>query len=177
MADIHPKTAWDLARKGKIRSRRTGKLWAVSLKDAQEWIAVRAREAGSIAPDAIAKQIGCSGAYVRAQLEKNKFPFALKQSNRRWHITDCVSLREWIQSETRFFSRRKKLALKRGADSGIQNYHGILASWNRWEKRAGGEAAILSWPIHRQKALLEELIPIRKLLYALLAPQRQPDQR
>ena len=180
MADIHPKTAWLYAREGKIRSRRTGKLWKVSLKAAQEWISAKENRSGSITPDAIAKQIGCSGGYVRAQLKKNRFPFATQQPNRRWRITDCEQLREWIGSESRECSRRKKHEEQAGIRSaGHKNPFFILQKWDRWQKKIGGPDAVLKWPLWLQKTLLEELSPISILVDKLKDSHKQtsPAQR
>lgn len=51
-----------------------------------------------------------------------------------------------------------------GAGSGILNYHGILTSWQRWEKKVGGSEAILSWPAPVRRRWLEDVRGLRDLI-------------
>ena len=55
------------------------------------------------------------------------------------------------------------LAQMSGAGSGILNYHGILTSWERWEKKVGGLDGILHWPVRIRQQWLDDVKVVREL--------------
>jgi len=59
---------------------------------------------------------------------------------------------------------KEQIEMMSGAGSGIVNYHGILTNWKRWEKKVGGEEAVLSWPRTVLAQFVDEHRPIRDLV-------------
>jgi len=168
MAGIPMLKAWRIVTSGKFPSHRVGKLWKISMSGAQEWIAASSHATSTITPDAIAKQIGCSGSHIRAQLEKNSFPFATQQPNRRWRITDCTALREWMESETKIFPRpRGARRAGQGATRSSRNPELPRTGnqWKKWIARVGGEAAILSWPRPVLQRFVDEHRHVRDFIH------------
>ena len=52
----------------------------------------------------------------------------------------------------------------RGSGSGILNFAGILTSFERWERKVGGEEAILHWPKGTRRQWLEDMQPVAVLM-------------
>ena len=59
---------------------------------------------------------------------------------------------------------KDQIEMMSGAGSGILNYHGILTNWQRWEKKVGGEDAILSWPRDVLQRWYEDVKPLGDLI-------------
>lgn len=173
IAGIRPETAWRIASSGKFPSaHRVGKLWKISAADCQEWLQSKPQKT-AITPETAAKQIGCSGAHVRALLEKGHFSFAKKQPNRRWIIQNSEDYQRWISDQKRRSARRKKISILSGRDSGILNHHGILMYWQRWENKVGGLHGISKWPPDVQREWLEDMRPIAELISSVKRAQKQ----
>jgi hypothetical protein len=59
---------------------------------------------------------------------------------------------------------KEQIEMMSGAGSGILNYHGILTNWQRWEKKVGGEDAILGWPRDVLQRWYEDVKPLGELI-------------
>jgi hypothetical protein len=173
LAGIRPETAWRVADSGALPSaQRVGKLWKISRADCLKWIESRPPKS-AITPESTAKQIGCSGAHVRALLEKGKFSFAKRRPNRRWILADSEEYRWWISDQKRYAARRKKAAMVSGRNSGIPSYQGILQAWQRWEKKVGGALGITNWPPDVQEQWLDDMRPVAELINRVISRQKQ----